>query len=1033
MRLPAAAIPFVLFVLSAAGSANAQQAAMELRPGERIAFFGDSITDQGGFLPLIQAAVADETGGAVTLVNRGLNGGMVTHLLEGAAIYGDSQPPFTECLREDRPTVAVVFVGVNDARGGPGPAVYEQGLRSMVRLAQRAGARVVLATPALDGELPRGANGNDAVLDAYAALARTVAEQEGAVLVDLRAATAAALAPAGDAARERSGRLSYDGIHMNAAGNALLARELLAGVRRALEPALVPWPRRAEFTGSWLPLPDTMGVPCRDERGRRPEHRLTDDLRALTGRVMPFQAERKIVEGQWVVRFEIAQDAAAESCTLIATPTGLTLRAPDEAGLFRAAKLFVQSLGRTEAGWFVPLGTIEDAPAFGYRALMLDVARQWHPPESLYPLVELASFYGLRQVQLHLTDDQSFTFPSASFPELGTPDRHYRAIALTALDQRAASMGVTLVPELDLPGHSTAMRRARPDLFDSVDPGTGAMLDLGVIDLGRAETWAAVDTLIGEIAAIFPNSPWIHVGGDEAWLGRIHLSPATAPALAALGSSDPHDLFLLGLRRLHESVMRHGKRTLMWESFRGTGSAKVEIPRDVTVFGWETAYELPQNLLSNGYPVLNASWKPLYVTPGRRFSRAEIFAWNPWRWENWWEAVPSFTPIQLERHPAVGGAMFCSWEMAAADQLDALRPRVPVFAERLWNPDGTRSFGDLLRRAAAADWRFGELSMPVVLDFEGALGVPPAADDFRGTEWFAEHATLHIRSLHPRYRVSYTLDGSQPGPITSPAPAGSIELTASTEVRVRIFGGSQPREVRRRFDLDPVAVEIEGLLTHLPNAQPWLPFDKFGPRLELRFRSRFEGGVVRYTIDGAAPGAGSPLAEQPVILERTATVRARAFDAAGQPRGSVWTRRFEQLDFERNLTTGKPAQASSQATAKHDPAHAVDGVVSLENYWDGSEGGPQWWSVDLEAEHTLRSVRLWTYWDGARFYEYTVELSRDGRAWTEVVDERANTTPVSAAGYAHDFAPTPARYVRVRLLRNSANPGKHLVEVRVYE
>ena len=89
--------------------------------------------------------------------------------------------------------------------------------------------------------------------------------------------------------------------------------------------------------------------------------------------------------------------------------------------------------------------------------------------------------------------------------------------------------------------------------------------------------------------------------------------------------------------------------------------------------------------------------------------------------------------------------------------------------------------------------------------------------------------------------------------------------------------------------------------------------------------------------------------------------------------------------------------------------------------------------MDLEKEYNLGSVRIFPYWDGNRYYQYTVEVSTDGTNWKQVVDASKNTTPETDQGRMYQFAPTKGRYIRVNVLKNSDNQAVHLVEVRAYE
>ena len=89
--------------------------------------------------------------------------------------------------------------------------------------------------------------------------------------------------------------------------------------------------------------------------------------------------------------------------------------------------------------------------------------------------------------------------------------------------------------------------------------------------------------------------------------------------------------------------------------------------------------------------------------------------------------------------------------------------------------------------------------------------------------------------------------------------------------------------------------------------------------------------------------------------------------------------------------------------------------------------------MDLQAVHNVDRVNLVTYWDGGRYYQYKVDLSTNGKDWTTVVDQSTNTTPATEKGYVDEFKPQPARYIRVTVLKNSANEGVHIVELRAYE
>lgn len=137
-----------------------------------------------------------------------------------------------------------------------------------------------------------------------------------------------------------------------------------------------------------------------------------------------------------------------------------------------------------------------------------------------------------------------------------------------------------------------------------------------------------------------------------------------------------------------------------------------------------------------------------------------------------------------------------------------------------------------------------------------------------------------------------------------------------------------------------------------------------------------------------------------------------------------------RLLLDRGIAVGKPATDSGGTEGAHKPALAVDGWASG-SFWAASPW-PQWWQVDLEQVERIGGLHVFCDSDGTRYYQYTVDVSTDGRQWRRVVDRSDNTRPEPARGEQHRFDPVDARFVRVTMLKNSANAGVHLREVSVY-
>lgn len=219
--------PANLDVLVGAGS--------PLKKHERIAFVGDSITMQGGFAELIAQALQEKQAELEVQVTRhGLNGGRVPDMSTGKTPWGEIKP-YAEILTDEKPTIVILYLGINDVMHSPGtsPEDFETGLKDMIHAAQEIGAAVVLATPAVSTENIDPESADQQKLEAYAKICRQVAQHQAASLCDLRQAFVEHLRT-NNPDKQHHGILTYDGVHMNEAGNRLIAEQVSQAIANAV-------------------------------------------------------------------------------------------------------------------------------------------------------------------------------------------------------------------------------------------------------------------------------------------------------------------------------------------------------------------------------------------------------------------------------------------------------------------------------------------------------------------------------------------------------------------------------------------------------------------------------------------------------------------------------------------------------------------------------------------------------------------------------------------------------------------------------
>lgn len=245
-------IPLFLFVVALATSCNGQiptakngsgglqeltAADTPLRQGEKIAFFGDSITMQGGFIQLIDKAIKESANTKdlkIKLFKHGLNGGRVQTVIEGKSPWGNLGGSMQSLLEKETPTVIVIYLGINDVwhgEKGTSQADFKSGLKKMVAMCKEQKATILLCTPTVIGEETKENKLNETLRE-YSEIIRQLAAAEKLLVCDLHTTFVEKLKKV-NPENKHKGNLTYDGVHMNPQGNALLADQIAGEIYAA--------------------------------------------------------------------------------------------------------------------------------------------------------------------------------------------------------------------------------------------------------------------------------------------------------------------------------------------------------------------------------------------------------------------------------------------------------------------------------------------------------------------------------------------------------------------------------------------------------------------------------------------------------------------------------------------------------------------------------------------------------------------------------------------------------------------------------
>jgi len=227
--------------------------------------------------------------------------------------------------------------------------------------------------------------------------------------------------------------------------------------------------------------------------------------------------------------------------------------------------------------------------------------------------------------------------------------------------------------------------------------------------------------------------------------------------------------------------------------------------------------------------------------------------------------------------------------------------------------------------------------------------------------------------------------------------------------------------------VNPIAIQVQGQFVGDENT--------FQEPITITLTPRLKGLTIKYTLDNSLPNKNWKVYTGPIKASQTVYLRAGLFDEKDVQQGYLvgsWFRRM--VVVKPNLATGKPVTVGP-APDRNDSWSAkvaVDGRAdNVDSHWASSGEVPQWLQIDLEKVYPIDFINVITFCDGSRYYQLTAEASVDGKTWTKALDFSKNTTPAAADGYSGKFPRTDARYVRINMLKNSANPYAHIVEVIV--
>jgi hexosaminidase len=414
-----------------------------------------------------------------------------------------------------------------------------------------------------------------------------------------------------------------------------------------------------------------------------------------------------------------------EGYELVVTQAGGTLRVHSGRGALHGVQTLrqllppeVESAEPMRELLEVPSVRIVDRPRFAWRGFMLDVSRTFFPIDYLHRWLELLALHKLSVFHLHLTDDQGWRIEIQAFPELHQlasrfdaerfPDErggYYTQDELRGLVAHAQRLGIEIVPEIDLPGHSLALLHALPELACRAQPdlprareefsihpwAVGPLIHEEIVCACDERVYGVLEAILDEVFDIFP-SRWVHLGGDEVPKAEWERTPLCEQYRQENGLLDFEHVQAAFTKRMEQFLAARGRTLIGWDETLAAaahGDDRTQLAPETTIMHWRNFAPDPPGLYDR--PVVKTPFTALYLDY-YTFPLARAYAYEP---------VPDgLTPAQEANVLGAQGNMWTGYaSQRTEERVDVyVFPKLAALAELTWSPRQRRDYEDFLAR-----------------------------------------------------------------------------------------------------------------------------------------------------------------------------------------------------------------------------------------------------------------------------------------------------------------------------------------------
>lgn len=547
---------------------------------------------------------------------------------------------------------------------------------------------------------------------------------------------------------------------------------------------IIPQPTSIRRIGGQFELSRETKIVALDEFGIRSSAILNEVLMKNYGFMLDVTNQTNLENSITFSTFVIDEELFAEEGYSLKIEPGYIHIKGNERGMFYGIQSLTQLLPLDYFGDIkIPAAEITDAPRFPYRGMHLDVGRHFMPVEFIKKYIGLLAQYKYNYFHWHLTDDQGWRIEIKKYPRLtyigskrretvvgknyrpyigdGIPVQgYYTQEQIRDIVEYAQAKHITIIPEIDLPGHSSAALAAYPEYgckdnyLYKVQTTWGGFPD---VYCPTESTFHFIEDVLGEVIDLFPNSPYIHIGGDEVMMNHWKESRFVQELKRRENLKSEKDVQSWFIRRIESFVNLRGKKIIGWDEILGEGIGEGAIIMSWNGFepGVQAARAKHQVIMTPSdatyfdHPQGDVKFEPLSI--GEQITLEDVYKFDP---------VPSELDFEDARY--IIGAQGCVWTefMKRPTDIEYMAfPRVLALAEVLWSKQRAKNFGEFSKRLYKEFPRLDQKNVNYRIPKPFGLGNRKLSID--------EKVIVELTPPFPNGKIYYTLDGTNPNQVSN--------------------------------------------------------------------------------------------------------------------------------------------------------------------------------------------------------------------------------------------------------------------------